>query len=145
MRPGRVLALDVGKARIGLALCDPDRILASPLAAVTRSESSAQVISQLIDEYSVIEIVVGLPVNLKGEATASTEDASRFAAELKSLQDIPIHLIDERFTTATAAQKLRAAGKDSRSARAIIDSVAACEILETYINEWRKKQGSEIE
>ncbi len=145
MRPGRVLALDVGKARIGLALCDPDRILATPLDAVTRSESSALVISQLIEEHSVAEIVVGLPINLKGETTASTEDAYNFAAELKILQAIPMHFTDERFTTATAAQKLRAAGKDTRSAKAIIDSAAACEILETYLNDWRKKRGSEIE
>jgi putative Holliday junction resolvase len=145
VRPGRVLALDVGKARIGLALCDPDRILASPLAAVTRSDSSALEISRLIEEHSVAEIVVGLPVNLRGETTASTEDAYDFAAELKGLQTIPVHFIDERFTTATAAQKLRAAGKDSRSAKTIIDSVAACEILETYLYDWRKKRGSEIE
>jgi putative Holliday junction resolvase len=103
------------------------------------------VISQLIDEHSVAEIVVGLPVNLKGETTASTEDAHNFATELKGLLAIPMHFIDERFTTTTAAQKLRAAGKDSRSAKAIIDSVAACEILETYLNDWRKKRGSEIE
>lgn len=133
MRQGRRLALDIGKARIGVAVCDPGCILSSPLEALKRSSDLSVTISEiakLADEYSVIEVYVGEPVSLSGEATESTTDSIAVATLLAQTISIPVRLIDERFTTVSAAAKLRAAGLSSRDAKSHIDSASAVEILE---------------
>lgn len=140
MRPGRVLAIDVGKVRIGLALSDPDRILASPLAAIHRDDESVFKIAELITEESAVEVVVGLPVNLRGTETESTQDARLFSSELAAKLSIVPKLVDERLSTVAAANKLRAAGRNARNSKSLIDSAAACEILETYLESWRRDQ-----
>jgi putative Holliday junction resolvase len=133
MRSGRRLAFDVGKARIGVAVCDLHAILATPVEHIVRPEDLQQTVAlaiATIKEYEPIEIYVGLPLNLKNVATASTEDSIAFAAALSSAQSIEVRLIDERLSTTAASASLRAAGHSAKSQKSIIDSAAAAVILE---------------
>jgi putative Holliday junction resolvase len=136
MRIGRRLAVDVGRVRLGIALCDQEGILASPLDAVTRSAELSETISSLanlVDTHGVIEVYVGDPLSLSGKETDSTSDARSVAAELSQSISIPVRLIDERLTTVTAATKLRASGISAKDSKSIIDSASAVEILESAL------------
>ncbi|CAB4629703.1 unannotated protein [freshwater metagenome] len=140
MRKGKRLAVDVGTVRIGLAICDPEGILSSPLPTLARSshvDKDAQSISELIAELSVIEVIVGDPIALSGEATKSTEDARMWAREIATSISVPLRLVDERLTTVSASSKLRESGKDSKSSKHLIDSASAVEILEQALNSER--------
>ena len=130
MRKGRRIAFDVGAVRTGVAVCDPDCIFASPIGNVASIAGALE----LVDEYSPIEIYVGLPLNLKGAHTASTKAALAFAQALATRVTVEVRLIDERLTTRTAAGMLRSSGKDSRKAKGTIDSAAAALILEQAIS-----------
>lgn len=137
MRIGRRLAVDYGSVRIGLALSDPQGILASPLTGIKRAESlvdTVQTVKSVADENDVFEIYVGDPVSMSGTASQSTIDARLFAVELGKTANQPVRLIDERLTTVSAAQRLRQSGKDSRQARRLIDSASAVEILEQALS-----------
>lgn len=136
MKKGRRLAIDVGKVRIGLAVCDIEGILATPLSAIARSipdDDSLKEIAAIADENQVIEVYVGDPIALSGGTTASTKDARDFAEKLAVWINIPVRLVDERLTTVTASSKLRLSGKDSREAKSLIDSASAVEILEQVL------------
>jgi putative Holliday junction resolvase len=137
MRIGRRLAVDVGRVRIGVALCDREGILASPLDTVTRSAELSETISSLanlVDTHGVIEVYVGDPLSLSGKETDSTSDARSLAADLSQSISIPVRLIDERLTTVTAATKLRASGISAKDSKSIIDSASAVEILESALS-----------
>jgi putative Holliday junction resolvase len=137
MRKGRRLAVDVGSVRVGLALCDQEGILASPLPAVKMTEPNSEVLKTIVDlacEYSVLEILVGDPVSLSGRITPSTELARRFAIEINKAIDLPVRLVDERLTTVSAHKKLREAGNTSRESKSMIDSASAVEILEQALS-----------
>ena len=130
---GRRLAVDVGKARVGLAISDPDCILSSPLATIQRSDKASfqRDFLKHISELEPIEIFVGLPRNLRNEDTSSTTDAIEVARWIAETTTAPIFLVDERFSTNLARTSLREAGRNEKSSRAIIDQQAACVILET--------------
>lgn len=133
MRPGRRLAVDVGKVRIGVAACDYHGILASGYETVQRqtdSKSSLAALLRIIEEVDPIEIYVGLPISMKGSETQSTRDAIEFANELANLSSVPIRFIDERMTTISAGNALKLSGKDSKTGRKVIDQIAATIILE---------------
>lgn len=133
MRVGKRMAIDVGKVRIGVAICDRDAILSSPIEAVSRSESMTDTVTslaKLVIENDVFEVYVGEPVSLSGSDTESTIDARLVALELAKSITAPVRLVDERLTTVTAATKLRSAGHDAKSSKSIIDSASAVEILE---------------
>lgn len=136
MREGCRIAIDVGKARIGVAVSDKHGILASPHLALKRSADSAvnfSEISAIIDEFGCIEGYVGLPLNLKGEDTESTRDAVDFGIGLQNVLNIPLMFIDERMTTKIASIALNSSGKNSRQQRGVIDSAAAAVILESAL------------
>ncbi len=134
MRPGRRLAIDVGRARIGLAVTDIHAILASPLATVQRLESIVDSVDAVLREAEVageiLEIYVGVPVNLRGESTLSTEDSLLFAEALRAKTEVPVRLFDERLTTAMANSQLKQVGKSQKDARSTIDQMAAIAILD---------------
>ena len=133
MRQGKRLALDIGKVRIGVAVCDWECILSSPLEAIKRVPDLSRTVSEikaLVEQLQVLEVYVGEPVSLGGQATQSTEDARIVAAELANAISAPVRMVDERFTTVSAAAKLRSAGLSSRQAKSHIDSASAVEILE---------------
>jgi len=134
LRPGRRLAVDVGKARIGLAISDIHAILASPLATVDRESDVQKSIDEILalaaTEGDVYEIYVGVPVNLQGSVTPSTLDAVYFATLISESTTLSVLLIDERLTTSLANSQLLAIGKSQKSARSTIDQMAAVAILE---------------
>ena len=134
LRPGRRLAVDVGQARVGLAVTDIHAILASPLATVARLKSTTDsvdaVLLALAEVGEVLEIYVGVPINLQGKSTLSTDDALSFAEELQEACGLEVRLIDERLTTSMANNQLKQIGKSQKDARSTIDQMAAVAILE---------------
>ena len=133
MRQGKRLGIDVGSVRIGLASCDADGILASPLPALKRSSDNEVLIVEiknLVAELEIIDVVIGDPISMSGNITSSTSDARQLASEIAAAINIPVRLVDERLTTVSAQAKLRQSGKDTREAKTLIDSASAVEILE---------------
>jgi len=133
-RRGARLGVDVGKARVGVARCDPDGLLAVPVETVARSEASAARIAEIAVEHHAMELLVGLPVSLSGNETSSTDDARVFAAELAEATGLPVRLVDERLSTVSAHAALRDSGRSQRSSRRIVDQVAAVVLLQQAID-----------
>ena len=136
MRSGVRLGIDVGRARIGIARCDAGALLAVPVETVPRAaEGDADVrrVLELAEEYGAFELVVGHPLSLSGAPTASTDDAVGFAERLAAA-GATVRLVDERLSTVSAQQALRASGRSSRSQRPIVDQVAAVIILQHAID-----------
>jgi putative Holliday junction resolvase len=139
---GRVLGVDVGTVRVGLALSDPTGTLASPLETLRRAKNHADLdrLAALVVEHEVTEVVVGEPVHLSGASGASAQDAGNYAQELADrIPDVPVILIDERLSTVTAASHLREGGIDSRKQRAVIDQAAAVVILQQFLDSRRPR------
>ncbi len=132
MARGRRIAFDYGDARIGVAICDPDGILATPLPFLdSRNPKVLREISSLLDEYEPIIIYIGLPKLLSGSEGESVEKVRGFASKLSEITDLPITYIDERLSTVGAQKKLHEAGKNAKDSRALIDSMSAVAILES--------------
>lgn len=137
-RRGVRLGIDVGKARIGVARCDPDGLLAVPVETVPRGEASITRLIELAREYEPIEWIIGLPFNMQGQETASTADARAFAAGVQAASDVPVRLVDERLTTVSAQAMLHSAGRTTKSSRAVIDQVAAVVLLQYTVDSERR-------
>lgn len=133
-RRGIRLGIDVGRARVGVARCDPDGLLAVPVETVKRDDASIERLAELAGEYEPLEFVVGLPINMRGTDTASTTDAREFAAALARRTGVPVRLIDERLSTVSAHQALRASGRSQKNSRSIVDQVAAVVLLQQAID-----------
>lgn len=133
-RRGVRLGIDVGKARVGVARCDPDGLLATPVETVPRDDAAVARIVSLAEEHAAIELLVGLPLNLRGEDTASTTDARGFAAALAAGSGLPVRLVDERLSTVSAHAALRTSGRSQRTSRSIIDQVAAVVLLQQALD-----------
>ena len=131
MQRGRRIAFDYGDARIGVAVCDPDGIISSPLAVLRSEDKNLQSeIEKIVAEYEPVQIFVGLPKQLSGVESSSAEKARNFGAMIAALTSIEIVYIDERLSTVSAQSKLREAGKSTRESKELIDAMAAVEILE---------------
>jgi putative Holliday junction resolvase len=128
---GRRIAFDYGDVRTGVALCDPDGILASPLSVLQSQDKNFldQVVG-LITEHEVIHIFIGLPVNMSGVEGESVEKVRAFSHSLADRVDVPISMVDERLSTVSAQKKLKEAGVSTRDAKSLIDAMAAVAILE---------------
>jgi putative holliday junction resolvase len=140
MRQGVRLGIDVGRARIGVARCDAGALLAVPVETVQRASAGnddVQRVLELANEFGAIELVVGHPLSLSGAATPSTDDAVAFAERLAARGVAPVRLVDERLSTVSAQQALRAAGRSSRTQRPVVDQVAAVIILQHAIDSER--------
>ncbi|MGY1786303.1 Holliday junction resolvase RuvX [Geodermatophilus sp. SYSU D00698] len=139
-RQGRRLGLDVGTVRIGVALSDPTGTLASPLETVERRRDGGDLdrIAALVEEHEVTEVIVGEPRHLSGASGASAREARAYSRSLAGrIGSVPVHLVDERLSTVTAASSLRANGLDSRAQRPVIDQAAAVVILQAYLDAQR--------
>lgn len=139
MRPGVRLGIDVGRARIGVSRCDPGALLAVPVETVSRApegeDADVRRILELAGEYEAFELVVGHPLSMSGRPTASTDDAVAFARRLASAAaTLGVRLVDERMSTVSAQQALRASGKSARKQRPIVDQAAAVIILQHAID-----------
>ncbi|MGV9315773.1 Holliday junction resolvase RuvX [Streptomyces sp. NPDC003691] len=140
MRRGRRLAIDVGDARIGVASCDPDGVLATPVETVPGRDVPAahRRLRALVEEYEPIEVVVGLPRSLSGREGPAAGKVRTFAREMaRGIAPVPVRLVDERMTTVTAGQGLRAAGVTSKKGRSFIDQAAAVVILQNALESER--------
>ena len=147
MRTGVRLGIDVGKARIGVARSDLHGMLATPVETVARvaDGSDAARIVEIAQELDAFEVIVGLPLNLRGERTPSTEDAADFAealAQSLSGHGVPVRLVDERLSTVSAQGQLRQAGKKTKQSRGIIDQAAAVVILQHALDVERARGGA---
>ena len=135
--PGRRLGVDVGTVRVGVALSDATGMLASPLETLRRAKDGSDLdhLAGLVVTHEVVEVVVGLPRHLSGASGASARDASAYAEALASrIGDVPVHLVDERLSTVTAASHLRAGGITARQQRSVIDQAAAMVILQSHLD-----------
>jgi len=137
---GRRLGIDVGAVRVGVAICDPDGVLATPLVTVPRDVeggSDLRAIAGLVAEHEAVGVVVGLPRTLAGREGPAAEAARVFADALAGAVDVPLELSDERLTTVVATQQLRARGVKGRKQRAVVDQAAAVAILQGWLDAHR--------
>lgn len=134
MRRGRRLGVDVGDARIGVASCDPDGLLATPVETVRAGQGALARIVALAAEYEVVEVVVGLPRSLNGREGPAAAKVRAFAVSLaRLLAPVPVRLVDERMSTVSATQGLRASGVRSKKGRSVVDQAAAVVILQSAL------------
>jgi putative Holliday junction resolvase len=139
LRIGVRLGVDVGSARIGIARCDPDGLLASPLVTVRRGRGDLTEIASLAIDRQVTEIVVGLPTSLSGKAGQAADQVRDFAETLAGIvAPTPVRLVDERFTTVIAHAALREGGRNSKERRTVIDQAAAALLLQGALDEERQ-------
>ncbi len=134
---GRYLGIDVGSVRVGVALSDPDGLLATPLVTVPRDVdggTDVATVAALVAEHEAVGVVVGLPRTLAGREGPAAEAARAFVAALEPALDVPIALSDERLTTVVATRQLRESGRRSRKQRSVIDQVAAVGILQGWLD-----------
>jgi putative Holliday junction resolvase len=141
---GRRLGVDVGSVRIGVAVSDPDGILATPVETVRRDRTDRHLkrLTQLVTELEAVEVVVGLPRTLADRTGPAAEDAIGLAEDLaRRVAPTPVRLADERLTTVTAQRSLREAGVRARGQKAMIDQAAAVGILQSWLDQRRAVVG----
>ncbi|MCW2838633.1 MAG: Holliday junction resolvase RuvX [Aeromicrobium sp.] len=137
---GRRLGVDVGDVRIGVAVSDPDGVLATPVETVAAGPSAVARLAELAREYEVIECVVGLPMGLSGREGPAAVKVRAFCEDLSAaIGPVPIRLFDERMSTVTAHSMLRDSGRAGRGRRSIIDQAAATVILQTALDSDRTR------
>lgn len=137
----RFLGLDVGRSRVGVALSDPDGRLAFPFTVINAARTS-EVYSQLkgiVDKEKVDEVVVGLPLTLRGERGPQARETTSFADGLSGELGIPIHFWDERLSTKKAGQVLSEADIRAARRKQVVDMVAATVILQSYLDSLRER------
>ena len=138
-RIGRRIAFDYGDVRIGVAVCDPDGILATPLTTLqSKDVALKKLIAEIIEEYEPVKIYVGQPKLLSGADGTAVAKVLSFTEMLTSNFDIPVFLVDERLSTVSAAKQLRESGISAKDARFVIDAAAAVAILEQGLANERK-------
>ena len=147
MAPGRVVALDIGAKRIGVAACDPDRIVTRSVGVVqaTPPELAIGRIDEIVRDEAAVLVVVGYPLTLRGEVGPQAQRVDSFVQRLREAISIPIQLYDERLTSSEARRILGEQGPLTRldRARGVVDQLAARLILEDYLQEQRIAQRAE--
>ena len=145
---GRRLGVDVGKVRVGVAISDPDGILASPLATVSRDMGAAAdsvpadiaELVRLVAEHEAVQVVVGLPVRLDGSEGVAAIDIRAYADRLaRAVGHVPVVLADERMSTVVASRRLAERGIRGKRQRAVVDQAAAVEILQSWLDAQRRQ------
>jgi putative holliday junction resolvase len=145
--PGRVLGLDLGEVRIGVALSDPDRTVAVPAGTirVAGPPHDLKAVAGLVREHGATAVVVGHPLTMAGERGPSAHRAEEFAEGLRMLLQVPVHLQDERLTTVEAERGLREAGAGGRDRRRSVDQAAATLILRAFLDRGEGAEGRGLE
>jgi len=133
MRTGRRLGVDVGAVRIGVAQCDPEGLIATPLETLQAGKRALTQLIELATAAEVLEIVVGLPTSLSGNEGEAATKAREFAMKLHGLTEIPIRMVDERLSTVVATHAMRDSGVSARKGRSSIDQAAAVVILQSAL------------
>ena len=136
---GRVAAIDFGTVRIGIAICDPDRILASPLEVhpAANWKDDGDYFRSLAKHEAIVGFVVGLPIHLDGGESKKSVECREFAKWLSKETEMPVRLFDERFTTADAKRRLGGSGFSRGKKKKRIDAVAALVLLESFLESSR--------
>ena len=142
------LGVDVGRVRVGVAICDPDGILATPLATLARGATpkdgglpaDISEIADLAAHHDAVGVVVGLPVGLSGQEGLAAAEVRTYAQLLAvAVRPVPIWLADERMSTVVATRRLRERGVRGKRQRAVVDQVAAVEILQGWLDAHRRR------
>jgi putative Holliday junction resolvase len=138
MTLGRIMGLDYGTRRIGVALSDLLHLTAQPHTVLeANSDQLSSELRRLVEEHDVESIVVGLPMNLAGHETHSAEGARRLATLAAEATGLAVSMADERFTTKTAERTLIAANVQRRRRKQVIDKVAAAVMLQSFLDHRR--------
>ncbi len=134
--PGRVLGLDLGDVRIGVAISDPERRLAVSVGTVQvgRPPGEMRAIADLVAEHAAVLVVLGEPVSMDGSRGTRASHAASFAEALRAFLDVPVVLHDERLSTVEAERSLREAGVTGRRRRSVVDAAAAQIILQAWLD-----------
>ncbi|WP_130419635.1 Holliday junction resolvase RuvX [Edaphobacter modestus] len=142
MAAGRVMALDVGKVRVGVALSDPLGYTAQPLLTLWRKSRGEDLRSllRLIRKHEVVEIVVGNPLHMSGDVSPWAAKVQQFAEELRARSGLPVYLWDERLSSVAAHEILNEAGHDRRDRKYVIDQLAAVVILRDWMEAREQKE-----
>jgi len=139
---GRRVGFDFGEKRIGVATSDSESILVSPHATLLNDDKLLIKLQEIITEVNPFYIVVGNPKHLSGESSTSSEAAAVFGNLLRSIFAGPIYLVDERLSTSNAYSQMREIGKSERESKAVIDQIAAINILESALS--NERSGSAV-
>lgn len=134
---GRVVGVDLGSRRIGLAVSDSAQTVATPVGAVARSgdtDSDRRQIASVIEEYGAVGVVVGVPLSLSGSTGPAAANALEEIRQLREALAVEVETVDERFSTRVAASGLRASGRKARRQLDVIDAAAAAELLQTWLS-----------
>ena len=129
-----ILALDFGRARIGVAISDDLQLLAHPLETIPTKERPESRIARIVDDKNVDHIVVGIPRQMNGQIGTAATEVLQFVEKLRAILPCPVVTWDERLTTVSAHRALRDAGKKTRHTRGYVDQVAAQMILQSYLD-----------
>jgi putative Holliday junction resolvase len=148
MRRGVRLGVDVGKVRVGVAICDPDGILATPLKTISRDNSEKSDIpediaelARLVAEHESVEVVLGLPINLAGQEGPAAQHTRAYAEKLANvIAPVKVLLADERMSTVAATRRLSDRGVRGKRQRAVVDQAAAVEILQSWLDGQRRQR-----
>jgi putative Holliday junction resolvase len=133
-----VIGLDLGDARIGVAVSDDDRRMAVPLGTIhTGAPADLKAVAALVEEHAATLVVVGLPLSMSGESGPAALKAESFAGALRSILGVPVELQDERLSTVEAERGLRDAGVTGRERRKVVDRTAATVILQAWLDATR--------
>lgn len=132
---GRLLGLDVGDKRVGVAICDETQTLARPVLTLNRASKKEDFarLEALCREHAIERVIVGLPKTLRGEEGPQAQRVRRYAAELQAALNLPIEFWDERFSTVEARDMMMAVGR-KLSSKGEIDAIAATVILQEYLD-----------
>jgi len=131
---GRVIGVDLGDTRVGLALSNPDRTLASPLEVIKRTGNLYRDIAKVVHEWEANMVVVGLPLSLDGSMGRAAKKALAEVEKLGATLQVPVETYDERLTTVSAERLMTDAGLDSRSQRKVVDKIAAAILLQGWLD-----------
>ena len=136
---GVALGLDLGDARIGVAISDPERRVAVPVGTVHVGQPPGELkaVAALVEEHGATVVVLGHPRTMRGEAGPAAHLAERFAEALRSILAVPVELQDERLSTVEAERRLASGGRRGREARARVDASAAAVILQSWLDTHR--------
>ena len=139
---GKILGVDLGTVRTGIAVSDPSGLLAAPVGTVTQRdlERLAEQVAQTAQEQAAVEIVVGHPRNMDGTRGESARRAEKFAEKLRDLTGLPVSLWDERMTTVSAIGILNQTNTRGQKRKAVVDTVAATIILQDYLDYKRSQR-----
>jgi putative holliday junction resolvase len=129
-----ILALDFGRARIGVAISDDLQLLAHPLETIPTKDRPESRIARIVDDKHVDHIVAGVPRQMNGQIGAAATEVLQFVERLRAILPCPVVTWDERLTTLAAHRALRDAGKKTRHTRGYVDQVAAQMILQSYLD-----------